>query len=187
MTHPGPAARPGGDGGSPAATVLERIRTLVRRDGEKWSKARRLVAATLLAARGHLTADEIVARVRGYDTPCNLTAVYRTLAIFLDLGIVRRIGMDQGPARYELTMGRRRHVHLIDAASQSVLDVACPALEALLRQLLRSHGRRLASACIDIHVLPSAGRRRRRGRLSDREDDMEQLGPAGHPELRVHP
>lgn len=145
------------DGGSEGQ--IERIRALVHGDGEKWTNVRRLVAMVLLASREHLSAEEIAARVRRQDATCSLTAVYRTLAIYLGLGIVRRIGMDQGAALYEMTIGRRNHHHLIDVVHQTVLEVECPELDVLLRMLARHHGRELATGSIDIYVHPPTARR----------------------------
>lgn len=143
----------------PTEDEIERIRGLVHGDGEKWTNVRRLVAMALLASREHLTAEEIAFRVRRRDATCSLTAVYRTLAIYLGLGIVRRIGMDQGPALYEMAMGRRSHHHLVDVVHQTVLEVECPELDDLLQRLARRYGRELAAASIDIYVHPPASRR----------------------------
>lgn len=55
------------------------------------------------ASRSHLTADEIAAGVRSTDPSVNLSSVYRSLALFADLGLVResRLGSDEG-AHWEL-------------------------------------------------------------------------------------
>lgn len=80
----------------------ERIATLLRDRGHSATTPRRLVWEVIAAAEGHLTADEIASRVNRKDASVNLSSVYRTLALFADLELVREsnLGTD-GAARWE--------------------------------------------------------------------------------------
>lgn len=77
---------------------------LVLRDhGYRLTSPRWLVWSVLRAAGGHLTAEEIAARVNEADPTVNISSVYRSLTLFEDLDLVREshLGID-GSARWEI-------------------------------------------------------------------------------------
>ncbi len=77
---------------------------LVLRDhGYRLTSPRWLVWSVLRSAGGHLTAEEIAARVNAADPTVNISSVYRSLTLFEDLDLVREshLGID-GSARWEI-------------------------------------------------------------------------------------
>lgn len=77
---------------------------LVLRDrGFRLTSPRWLVWSVLRSAGGHLTAEEIAARVHDADPTINISSIYRSLTLFEDLDLVREshLGIDQS-ARWEI-------------------------------------------------------------------------------------
>ena len=73
----------------------------------------------------HLTAEEIYMRVHKVYKSVGLTTVYRTLELLEHIGLVFRIDVGDGKARYELTegpKGMRHHHHLICTNCGRVID-----------------------------------------------------------------
>lgn len=68
----------------------------LRQRGYRVTRPRQAVWRALTDAEGHLTADEVAARVTLYQPGVNLASVYRSLALFAQLGLVResRLGDD---------------------------------------------------------------------------------------------
>ena len=66
--------------------VLEEV---LRAGGHRVTSSRRLVWEVLVAADGHLSAQEIAERVWRLDPGINRSSVYRTLALFAELDLVR--------------------------------------------------------------------------------------------------
>lgn len=65
--------------------------------GHRLTGPRLAVWDAVAAGHSHLTADEIARRVRTSDPSVNLSSVYRSLALFAELGLVREshLGADE--------------------------------------------------------------------------------------------
>ncbi|HEY5890479.1 MAG TPA: Fur family transcriptional regulator [Acidimicrobiia bacterium] len=87
--------------------------TVLRDSGNRITEPRLRVWEVLGRATDHLTVEEIVAEVHMADPAINTSSVYRTLALFADLGLVResQLGPDEG-ARWELAHPDD-HFHLV--------------------------------------------------------------------------
>lgn len=74
------------------------LRAALADGGHRLTGPRRAVWHVIAAARSHLTVEEIAAAVSDVDATVNLSSVYRSLALFADLGLVResRLGADEG-------------------------------------------------------------------------------------------
>ncbi len=118
------------------AAVLARLRT----DGGRITPARRAVVATLLDAEGHVTADEVAARVQAELPDVSVSTVYRTLEVLERLGEIEHVhvGQGHGPSRYHLA--GRHHAHLLCRNCDSVIEVDLSELDDLARRLDDAHG-----------------------------------------------
>ena len=86
--------------------------------------AQRLALLRALAVRPHSTADDIYTVVRSDIGAVSRQAVYDTLAVLTDKGVLRRIQPAGSPARYEDRVGDNHH-HLICRACGRMVDVDC--------------------------------------------------------------
>jgi len=86
--------------------------------------AQRLAVLRALSARSHCTADEIAADVRAEIGTISRQAVYDTLAMLADKGLIRRIQPAGSPARYEDRVGDNHH-HIICRVCGNTKDVDC--------------------------------------------------------------
>lgn len=101
----------------------------VLRDNGLQVTAQRLAVLRAVSRRPHSTAAEIDALVREEIGTVSLQAVYDTLAILTDRGIVRRIQPSGSPARYEDRVGDNHH-HLICRTCGRTVDVDCAVGDA---------------------------------------------------------
>lgn len=95
-------------------TAMEsEIATILRARGNRVTEPRRLVWEVLSSAEGHLTVEEITARVHAADPSVNLSSVYRTLDLFADMDLVRESNLSaDGPSRWEPAHSDD-HFHLV--------------------------------------------------------------------------
>ena len=110
------------------------VTEVLRAHGHRVTRPRRAVWRALVDAAGHLTAEELADRVQRREAGVNLASVYRSLALFQELDLVResRLG-DDDAARWEVAHPDE-HFHL-------VCDV-CGAVEhhvGTLVEQVRSH------------------------------------------------
>ncbi|HWB88156.1 MAG TPA: Fur family transcriptional regulator [Acidimicrobiia bacterium] len=96
------------------------IATLLRDHGYRLTSPRWLVWSVLRSAGGHLTAEEIATRVNDADPSINISSVYRSLALFVGIDLVResQLGID-GSARWEIAHPDD-HFHMVCRVCGSV-------------------------------------------------------------------
>ena len=90
---------------------LELLESL-RAAGHRLTPQRESVLAAIAASDGHLTADEILRQVRTRYPYLGKSAVYRSLDLLVQLGMVTLTDMGQGRIEYELHRHPHHH-HLI--------------------------------------------------------------------------
>lgn len=86
--------------------------------------AQRLAILRVLSARPHSTADNVTAAVKAEIGTISRQAVYDSLSVLADKGIIRRIQPAGSPARYEDRVADNHH-HLICRDCHSLVDVDC--------------------------------------------------------------
>jgi Fur family transcriptional regulator, stress-responsive regulator len=86
--------------------------------------AQRLAVLRALSGQPHSTADDIYTAVRSDIGAISRQAVYDTLAVLTDKGVLRRIQPAGSPARYEDRVGDNHH-HLICRTCGRMVDVDC--------------------------------------------------------------
>ena len=86
--------------------------------------AQRLAVLRAVSGRPHCMADEIAAHVRAEIGAISRQAVYDTLRILAEKGLIRRIRPAGSPARYEDRVGDNHH-HLICRTCGKTVDVDC--------------------------------------------------------------
>jgi Fur family ferric uptake transcriptional regulator len=97
--------------------------TLLREHGVQVT-AQRLAVLRAVADQPHSTAAQIDAAVRQEIGTVSLQAVYDSLAMLAERGIIRRIQPAGSPARYEGRVGDNHH-HLICRDCGRMVDVDC--------------------------------------------------------------
>lgn len=86
--------------------------------------AQRLAVLRAVAGRPHATADEIAVDVRAEIGTISRQAVYNTVGLLAEKGLLRRIQPAGSAARYEDRTGDNHH-HLICRSCGKTLDVDC--------------------------------------------------------------
>ncbi len=95
---------------------------------------------SLLSMRTPL--DDIYELVIRHDSRVYVATVYRTISFLVAAGILSRIALGDGKARYEEDRGER-HEHLVDVETGKVVELRELAIEELLRQIAERCGCRL--------------------------------------------
>lgn len=108
--------------------------------GRRATRPRRAVWRALVDADGHLTAEELSARVEATEPGINLASVYRSLALFEELDLVResRLG-DEDAGRWELAHPDE-HFHVVCAQCGEVEHHVGSLVEEIRTHLAEGHG-----------------------------------------------
>ncbi len=86
--------------------------------------AQRLAVMRTVSQQPHLTADDVTVAAKREIGAISRQAVYDTLAVLVEKGLLRRIQPIGSPARYEDRVGDNHH-HLICRQCGRVVDVDC--------------------------------------------------------------
>jgi Fur family transcriptional regulator, iron response regulator len=85
------------------------------------------IAALLLAAPQHLSAEQILANLRASGARVSKATVYNTLNLFAAHGLIRQLSVDGSRAWFDSNVDPHYHFH--DLASGALIDVPVPAVE----------------------------------------------------------
>jgi Fur family ferric uptake transcriptional regulator len=86
--------------------------------------AQRLAIVRAVAERPHVTADDVIDDVRTSIGAVSRQAVYDSLGVLVDKGLLRRIQPAGSAARYENRTGDNHH-HLICRSCRAMFDIDC--------------------------------------------------------------
>lgn len=114
---------------------------------------RSLIIETLLSSDDHPDADQVYRRAVEKDRSISLPTVYRTLNLLDDAGIIKKINMNDGKARFESV--REDHDHLIDADNGHIHEF----YNQELKQMLNSIAEKMGYEILD-HRIEIVGRKR---------------------------
>jgi len=88
--------------------------------------AQRIAVHRAVSAVPHALADEVAVRVREAIGAVSRQAVYDSLKVMVERGLVRRIQPAGSAARYECRVGDNHH-HLVCRSCDAVIDISCAA------------------------------------------------------------
>lgn len=92
---------------------------------------RRAIVRALLAAGGHVTADELAGVVQTSHPDMAVSTVYRTMEVLQEAGLVEHLHLGHGPAVYHLT--EHDHRHLVCEDCGRVVEVSEAEFDELAR------------------------------------------------------
>jgi len=106
----------------------------LRKTGLKVTESRKKILQVLNDKYGPLTPDEIYQSVRPADL--DRVTIYRCLAAFEEVNLVRRSDFGDGIARYELQLGAHHHHHVICRKCKSIRHLDDCFLHKIEEQIL---------------------------------------------------
>lgn len=115
------------------------IADLLREAGHRLTPQRLSILSILRHADSHLTAAEILDRVKETYPYIDISTVYRTMSALKDLGLVSETDMGSGEHSYEWTVPEPHH-HLICRECGLEISLDHRYLEAIERRLLDDYG-----------------------------------------------
>jgi Fur family ferric uptake transcriptional regulator len=103
----------------------------------KMTRARRAILDEILSIRGHFTPDDLLEHFRRRGREVAPATLYRTLARLVEAGLVHRIDMAKGQARYEPMFGRHHHDHMICLQCGRIMEFESRLIERIQAEVCR--------------------------------------------------
>jgi Fur family ferric uptake transcriptional regulator len=150
-----------------ATSWNEHATGVLGRSGHRWGAARLAVVDVLSSQRCCLTARDIADELRARGQKTGIASVYRALDLLHELGLVQRLDVGDGTARFEpADPSGEHHHHLVcdrcgrvTAFEDQRLEQAISALSQRVDHAIDAHDVVLRGACPDcrVHAAPRPG------------------------------
>ncbi len=111
----------------------------LRDTGVRVTRQREALLKVLSEASDHPDAAELHRRARTLDDSLSLATVYRTLSVLEREGVVLRLALENGGARYEVA-DALHHDHIVDIDTGVITEFRSEKLEELQRQIAAELG-----------------------------------------------
>lgn len=115
--------------------LLDRL----RQNGVRITPQRVAILEAITEKDGHITADEIFARINPLFPYVDISTVYRTLDFLTENGLLNVIDLGAGRAEYEL-VSRTPHHHLVCRHCKQVTSIDYELVQPLRDALLDQYG-----------------------------------------------
>jgi Fur family ferric uptake transcriptional regulator len=92
-----------------------------------------------LETRDHLSTEDLYRIVKQSDPTIGYTTVYRTLKLLAQCGLACEVDFHDGVARYELSLNRRTHHHMVCTSCGDSIEFFAAELEEVERRIGRQY------------------------------------------------
>ena len=112
---------------------------VLRQAGHRVTRQRLIILDAVCEGRGHTTLKQVFARVCQVDDTIDQSSLYRTLKLFVDLGLVVAATTDDGETYYEIARPQPHH-HLICRQCGKQQEIAHDMVRVMFDLLQDTYG-----------------------------------------------
>jgi Fur family transcriptional regulator, ferric uptake regulator len=138
---------------SGAAAARETLSRWIAEKGLKATRQRDIIVDTFFSSSGHLSVEELLAKVQSRDDRIGAATVYRTMKILADSGLASARHFEDGQTRYEAAIGRHHHDHLICTSCHQIIEFENERIEELQDMVARQHGFHVTRHKLELYGL----------------------------------
>jgi len=117
----------------------------------KITPQRRLILDIFLLEQGHVSSEELYAKVKKRDATIGQATVYRTLKLLAGCGLADAVSFADGITRYEPHLGEEHHDHLLCESCGRNIEIMDPVIETRQEELAAKYGFRLIRHKMDLY------------------------------------
>jgi Fur family transcriptional regulator, ferric uptake regulator len=99
--------------------------------------SRQAIVEAILDSKSHVTAEDVIRRVKRRFPSVNMSTVYRTLERLEEIGVLDHVHLGHGRAVYHLT--DEDHQHLVCERCERVVELPASKLKPFLRTVEREY------------------------------------------------
>ncbi|MGC6485192.1 MAG: Fur family transcriptional regulator [Candidatus Puniceispirillales bacterium] len=116
--------------------------------GVRMTSQRRNIIELIDEADDHPDVETIYRRAIAIDKTISLATIYRTVGVLEQAGVIEKLDVGDGKARYELA--GEHHEHLVDVDSGEIHEFQHAELEALKEKIARDMGFELVGHRLEL-------------------------------------
>ena len=118
------------------------------KNGLRMTLPRKVILEVIEDSEDHPDVDELYRRAVLKDRSISIATVYRSIKLFEESGIIERLDIGDGRARYE--EAGEHHEHLIDIESGEIIEFQNEELEEMKRQVALKMGYELVDHRLEL-------------------------------------
>jgi len=127
----------------------DRLRDAFRAAGRRLTSQRRLVLRVLEESDGHLEAETVYLQAKARDANISLATIYRTLAVFKEMGLVEEHRLGEEHGHYEAARDSP-HYHFTCLGCGKVIEFDTPLVTQIEQGLSAREGVRVTDAHLHL-------------------------------------
>ncbi|MGD8863507.1 MAG: transcriptional repressor [Myxococcales bacterium] len=139
--------------------LQDQLSAYMERKGLRSTSQRRLVSDIFFRIDGHLSIDDVLARVREHDPKVGYATVYRTMKLLVECGLANERQFDDSVTRFEVAHEDSHHDHLICLECKRIVEFEDDEIERLQEELAERKGFELVSHKHELYGLCADCRR----------------------------
>ncbi|EEB83204.1 Fur family transcriptional regulator [Roseobacter sp. GAI101] len=117
---------------------------VLRDAGLRVTPQRASIITILSEADDHPNVEDLYEKTRALDDTVSVATVYRTMSVLENAGLVRKLMLDDAPARYEM-MPQTDHDHLVDVESGDLVEIPGTEIAELMGRVAAELGYEIVS------------------------------------------
>ena len=136
--------------------MISQIEKLCEERKIKLTENRRIIARVISDSDDHPDVEEVFRRASKINPKIGIATVYRAVKMFEEFGVITKHDFGgKGKARYEKLEGEENHHdHLVDIASDEVIEFFNEELEVLKEKIARDMGYELVGHKLELYCKP---------------------------------
>ena len=136
---------------TPIDAARRTLEAHIRASGLKHTRQREEILAAFYEGGGHVSIDDLLARVQGRMPGVGYATVYRTLKLFVEAGVAHERNFQDGQARFEPVLEDAHHDHLICLDCGHIYEFEEEEIERRQGDIATRHGLRVESHRHEIY------------------------------------
>ncbi len=117
----------------------------------KLTSQRKIIAEVLSNSTDHPDVEELYFRANKIDSKISLATIYRTLNLFEQYGLIKKLEIGEGKARYEEFKKANEHFHLVDIETGDIVEFKNKDLEKLKEKIAKELGYKLVNSKLELY------------------------------------
>ena len=120
----------------------------------KLTSQRKIIAEVLSNSTDHPEVEALYFRANKIDSKISMATVYRTLNLFEQYGLIKKLEIGEGKARYEEFKKANEHFHLVDIETGDIIEFKNKDLEQLKIKIAKELGYKLVNSKLELYGTP---------------------------------
>jgi Fur family ferric uptake transcriptional regulator len=116
------------------------LKQILHKEGFRYTPQRQMVWDTLGKMGGHHDCEEIYDALREKGNRVSRATVYRTIEVLARNGLLKKLEVGDGVARYEVRNEDEHHDHMICLETGDIIEFYDKDLERLQEEIVQKHG-----------------------------------------------